>query len=209
MHYTIRIGLIGCIALAGAALVPLDFAPGKQSASAARDPEVLWDRWGVPHIFASDLEGAMHAFGWAQMEAHGDLILRLYGQARGRGAEYWGASYTETDRWVRTMGVPARAAAWVKAQDASMRAPLAAFVAGVNGYARAHADKLSRDVQVVLPVSVDDVMAHILRVVHFAFVANPQSLDAQMKGRPTVPTRDRTRGRLRHRDRRRDTRCCS
>jgi acyl-homoserine-lactone acylase len=70
---------------------------------------VLWDRWGVPHIFAANLNEALYAFGWAQMQSHGDLLLRLYGQARGRGAEYWGPNYADTDRWVRTMGVPARA----------------------------------------------------------------------------------------------------
>src|SRR6187200_2614477 len=81
--------------------------------AAAQSPaEILWDRWGVPHIFAPDLDQAMFAFGWAQMQSHGDLILRLYGQSRGRGAEYWGAEYLDVDRWVRTMGVPARAAEW-------------------------------------------------------------------------------------------------
>jgi acyl-homoserine lactone acylase PvdQ len=47
--------------------------------AAQSQTEILWDRWGVPHIFAPDLEQAMYAFGWAQMQSHGDLILRLYG----------------------------------------------------------------------------------------------------------------------------------
>jgi acyl-homoserine lactone acylase PvdQ len=64
-------------------------APGRSEASGARSPratqdvEVLWDRYGVPHIFAADPEGLGYAFGWAQMQAHGNLILRLYGEARG------------------------------------------------------------------------------------------------------------------------------
>jgi acyl-homoserine lactone acylase PvdQ len=37
------------------------------------------------------------------------IILRLYGQARGRAAQYWGEKYLESDRWVQTMGVPERA----------------------------------------------------------------------------------------------------
>ena len=45
----------------------------------------------MPHIFAPDLEGASYAFGQAQMQSHGDLVLRLYGQARGRtAAAPWG-----------------------------------------------------------------------------------------------------------------------
>ena len=31
-----------------------------------------------------------YAYGWAQMQNHGDLILKLYGQARGRASEYGG-----------------------------------------------------------------------------------------------------------------------
>ncbi|HUF65223.1 MAG TPA: penicillin acylase family protein, partial [Gemmatimonadaceae bacterium] len=52
--------------------------------------EILWDSYGVPHIFASDRNALARALGWAQMRNHGDLLLRLYAQARGRGAELLG-----------------------------------------------------------------------------------------------------------------------
>src|SRR5215217_6042320 len=52
--------------------------------------EVLWDTWGVPHIYAEDAPGLFYGFGWAQAHAHGNPLLRLYAQARGRGAEYFG-----------------------------------------------------------------------------------------------------------------------
>ena len=52
--------------------------------------EVLWDEWGVPHIFAPDNEGIFYGYGWAQAHLHADAILQLYGEARGRAAEYWG-----------------------------------------------------------------------------------------------------------------------
>src|SRR6476659_7640556 len=77
--------------------------------------EILWDKWGVPHIFAKSDAAAFYAFGKAQMHSHGDLILRLYGQARGKGSEYWGESFFESDKWVRTMGVPGRAQRWYEA----------------------------------------------------------------------------------------------
>jgi len=143
--------------------------------------EVLWDGWGVPHIFGADLAQVLYGFGWAQMQSHGDLLLRLYGQARGRGAEYWGEKNLETDRWVRTMGVPDRAVRWEAAQSPDMRAGLTAFVDGLNEFARRHPDRLANEFEVVLPVTVTDVLSHLQRVVHFAFVANPQSLDAEMR----------------------------
>ena len=55
--------------------------------------EILWDSWGVPHIYSKDTNDLFQAFGWAQMHSHGNLILRLYGQARGKASEYWGEDY--------------------------------------------------------------------------------------------------------------------
>src|SRR6478672_10933105 len=64
-----------------------------QTEALPEHPEILWDTWGVPHIYAPTNEGLFYAFGWAQAQNHGDLILKLYGQARGRAAEYWGADF--------------------------------------------------------------------------------------------------------------------
>ncbi len=64
---------------------------GEAASAAAGGTEILWDRYGVPHIFAPDHPSLFHAYGYAQMEAHGELLLRLYAQARGRGAEFYGA----------------------------------------------------------------------------------------------------------------------
>jgi acyl-homoserine-lactone acylase len=142
------------------------------SACRSRDvaTEILWDTWGVPHIFGNNAEDAFRAFGWAQMHAHGNLVLRLYGQARGRGAEYWGTGYLETDRWVRTMDVYRRAQSWYEAQSPGFRASLDAFAEGMNGYAREHPDRIADEVELVLPVDAVDVLAHTQRVIHFGFV---------------------------------------
>ena len=138
--------------------------------------EILWDSWGVPHIYADDNEDLFYAFGWAQARSHGDLILRLYGQARGRGAEYWGERYLERDRWVRTMGVPERAKVWYEAQDSEWKGNLNAFAEGINAYARQYSDQIADDVEVVLPVDGTDILAHSQRVVLFYFVTSPQVL---------------------------------
>ena len=137
--------------------------------------EVLWDTWGVPHIFAPGTEELFHAFGWAQMASHGDLLLEQYGLARGRAAEYWGASYLQSDQYVRTMGVPQRARAWHRAQTPLMRAFLQAFAAGINDYARFHPELLDPERKVVLPVEPPDVLGHLQRVIHLSFVAGDQS----------------------------------
>jgi acyl-homoserine lactone acylase PvdQ len=48
--------------------------------------EILWDTWGVPHIFAKDMNSAGRALGWGQMQNHGNRLLRAIAIARGRGA---------------------------------------------------------------------------------------------------------------------------
>lgn len=148
--------------------------------------EILWDSWGVPHIYGKDAEGVFQSFGWAQMQSHGDLILRLYGQARGQSAEYWGENYLESDKYVRTMGIPTRARDWYDAQTPTMRRYLDAFATGINAYAQEHPDLINDDVEQVLPVNGVDVLAHIQRVLHFNFVVSPQAIASLGTRRPSV-----------------------
>ena len=151
----------------------------------AQAREILWDTWGVPHIFAKSDAEAFHAFGQAQMHSHGDLILRLYGQARGRASEYWGQSYFESDKWVRTMGVPENARRWYEMQSPGFRKNLDAFANGLNAYATEHPDRISNDVKSVLPVTAIDVIAHTQRVIHFTFVVNPGAITGMSRQWPS------------------------
>jgi acyl-homoserine-lactone acylase len=121
------------------------------------------------------------AQGWAQMEAHGDLILRLYGQARGRAAEYWGEEYLQSDIRARTLGLPGLAASWVENQDPEMGRYLDAFATGMNEYARAHPESLDDDVEVVLPVKASDILGHLMRVIHFNFVSSPNAVPGPLQ----------------------------
>jgi acyl-homoserine-lactone acylase len=136
--------------------------------------ELLWDRYGVPHIFARHERGLGYGFGWAQMEAHANLILRLYGEARGRAAEYWGAEYEPQDTWIRQMGIVANARAWYAAQDAGFRRYLDAFAAGLNAWAIAHRDEIPDSLEAVLPLTPMDVLAHGQRVLVTSFVTGPE-----------------------------------
>ena len=134
------------------------------------ETEILWDVWGIPHIFADSNEELYFAFGWAQAHNHGDLILRLYGEARGRAAEYWGESLFEQDVSFHTVGLPEIASIWIQAQSPEAQGWLRSFADGINAYAEAHPEAISEDVQVVLPVQPTDVLAHAIRVLHFTFV---------------------------------------
>jgi len=157
------------------------------AAAAAPRAEILWDRYGVPHIFAADRESMFYADGWAQAQAQGNLLLMLYGESRGRAAEYWGASHLELDRWVQLNGVPERAQAWYAAQDPTFRKYLDAFARGINDYAQAHPDTIAPESRAVLPVSGVDVIGHTLRAVHYMYMASTERMqrevNAYIKGR--------------------------
>jgi acyl-homoserine-lactone acylase len=135
--------------------------------------ELLWDSWGVPHIFAEDPAALFYAKGWAQMHSHGNLLLRLYGQSRGRAAEYWGAAFADSDRWVRTNGIPERAERWMDALSPHMRSYLDAFIAGANAYAQQYADAIGAEWRAALPLETTDILAHQQRVLNFTFMSSP------------------------------------
>ena len=143
--------------------------------------EILWDSYGVPHIFASDRNGLARALGWAQMRNHGDLMLRLYAQARGRAAELLGEDYLDDDRWNWTMGIAPRSTEWLSAQSPAMRAHLAAFVAGVNDFARAHPEMVGDSVRAVLPVTETDVLGHVQQTLFGVFIASRNQADEETR----------------------------
>jgi acyl-homoserine-lactone acylase len=181
-----RRALVRGAAVGGAALLGAGSLGDRRAAAQDATPvgspgsaraELLWDTWGVPHIFADDTANLFYAFGWAQMHAHGDLLLRLYGQARGRAAEYWGERFLESDRFLRTIGTPGRASEWYAAQSQEFGTNLDAFAAGINGYARRYPERLAEEMRVVLPVTAEDVLAHTLRFWLFFLWAGEQGTD--------------------------------
>ncbi|MEG4309866.1 acylase [Microcoleus sp. AT10_D2] len=139
--------------------------------------QILWDTYGIPHIYGENTKSLFYAFGWAQMQSHGNLILRLYGQARGQAAEFWGEDYLESDRWVQTMGIPNRAKAWYESQTPIFRNYLDAFVGGMNAYAKEHPEALTEELKVALPLKPADVLAHEQRVINFTFVVDPERVE--------------------------------
>ena len=133
--------------------------------------EILWDTWGVPHIYGEDVNSMFYAYGSAQMASHGNLLLRLYGEARGRASEYWGERHLDMDKWLHTLNVPKRAQIWYDLQTPEFQGYLDSFSAGINAYALKYPDLIADSVKVVLPVNGVDILAHTQRTIHVAFAA--------------------------------------
>lgn len=155
-------------------LAGLALAVAAPAAAAPGGGEILWDSFGVPHVYASDEAGMFRGFGYAQAQAHGNLLLHLYGESRARAAEYWGPTFEASDRWLIANGQPRRSVEWYKAQTPRFRADLDAFAAGINAYVAAHRDKLDPKVLKVGPITGLDVMAHAHRVMTYLYIASQE-----------------------------------
>ncbi len=175
---------VAFVLVVGWALAACQSAPAQAPAAGAASAtatEILWDRYGVPHIFAPDHGALFKAYGYAQMEAHAELLVRLYAQARGRAAEYYGPEYLASDKWVRTNGLPDTAKQWAKGQSADFAPLIESFAKGLNQWADEHRTELSASAQAVLPLTPEDVYAHGLRVIHYVWVVSPTRLENRLK----------------------------
>ena len=143
--------------------------------------EILWDRYGVPHIYANTEAGGFYGFGWAQAHSHGNILLKMYGESRARGAEYWGPDAEKLDRWLIANDVPERAKLWFRMQTPQMQQNLDAFAAGVNAYAAAHPDAIAPEMRQVLPLSGVDIIGHAHRLMNYNYIASENRVMAGAK----------------------------
>jgi acyl-homoserine-lactone acylase len=156
------------------------------AASPQKGTEILWDKFGVAHVFAKTTEDLFYGYGWAQAQSHGNLLLHLYGESRGRAAEYFGPSGLPGDKWVWTNSVPQRSAEWLAEQTPEFRKYMEAFAKGINDYAAKNPGALSEEAKRVLPVTALDPIEHTHRIVHFTYMA-PLRLGAPAAA-PADPT---------------------
>jgi penicillin amidase len=96
--------------------------------------EVLRDRHGIPHIYASSLEDAHFALGFVHAQ---DRLWQMEMNRRigsGRLAEVLGPNALDTDRFMRTLDLRRVAEANLLHYDAETRRLLDAYAAGVNAF---------------------------------------------------------------------------
>jgi penicillin amidase len=96
--------------------------------------EILRDAYGIPHIFASTIEDAQFALGFAHAQ---DRLWQMEMNRRigsGRLAEVLGPSALEADRFLRALGVRRVAEANLARYDRETLRQLEAYAAGVNAF---------------------------------------------------------------------------
>ena len=77
-----------------------------ESAQQASGTEIIWDKFGVPHIYGDDAASVFYGFGWSQAKSQGDVVLRLHGQARARGfpSTHLLVALPQRNPWFTTIG---------------------------------------------------------------------------------------------------------
>jgi acyl-homoserine-lactone acylase len=132
--------------------------------------EILWDEWGVPHIYAQNNDDLFYCFGWAQMHSHANTILKIYNFSRGSAAAMWGSKHAESDMLVHALGLPEIAEKWYESQSDEFRGYIDRFVQGMNDYATKNPSSISEENHALLPVQKYDVLRHALFVIYTRFV---------------------------------------
>jgi acyl-homoserine-lactone acylase len=149
-------------------------APGSSEVGRENACEILWDQYGIPHIYGPNLLTVVRGYGYAQMENHAELILQKVAEARGRAAEYFGPgaqnANVENDRRIQTYGIPERAQRWYREGGSFQQSILQAFVSGLNQYANKFAASIDQTLRQVLPIEPEDVLAIVQDTIHFTFL---------------------------------------
>jgi acyl-homoserine-lactone acylase len=135
-----------------------------------QETTLVWDSWGVPHITSDNIEDLFFAQGWAQMHNHANLVLELYGNSRGKAAEYWGQEKLQNDMLVHTLGFSELADEWQTQQDPELKTIYQSFVNGMNAYVKAHPESIEEKNKVILPLTAKDVNMHAMYVVFTRFI---------------------------------------
>src|SRR6266852_5164015 len=117
-----------------AASLPRRLAPlsAVLSAPVSGKVEVLRDKAGVPHVYASSTPDLYFGLGFAMAQDRLWQMDRLRRRALGRQAEILGQEYVESDLMHLAVGIPEIAASEVDRTDPQTRSILESFVAGIN-----------------------------------------------------------------------------
>lgn len=147
---------------------------------------IKWDKWGVPHINGHTDKDVFYGLGWAQMKAHGNLILKSFIKARGISAAHWqGEQYVQNDILVHKLNIPNRSNEWYDLQDKDTKAIIEGFVAGMNAYCLKFPNSIDEKLKAVLPILPTDPFSKLQISYHLkvgGFALQPQAEDWKTAG---------------------------
>ena len=103
-----------------------------------KETEILFDEYGIPHIYAQNAEDAYFALGYAHAQERLFQMTLISRLVEGRMAELLGEQLLETDRYFRTIGVQKEAermaAIHLSERKTSRQKEAGAYIDGINHF---------------------------------------------------------------------------
>ncbi len=112
-----------------------------RSAAKNYQAEVLRDEFGVPHIFAADLEAGAYAVGYAQAEDRLEELLKNYRKAEGTMSEAFGPEWFRHDYDQRMWQHAKISREKYDQVSLKMRACIEAYQAGIKQFMKEHPEQ--------------------------------------------------------------------
>lgn len=126
MHFKKKASVLALAAGALLATGCASVAPG------AREVTIKRDGWGVPHVYAADVRGLFHGFGYAVAEDRLYQLEMARRSGNGTVAEVLGADFVATDTATRAALDPASIRTQLASLKPDERAMFEGYAAGVN-----------------------------------------------------------------------------
>ena len=122
-----------------------------------KEVKILWDTWGVPHIYSASEEALAYGFGYAQAKDRLEQILSSYRYAEGSMSEAFGPEYIDLDYVQRVWRHAEISKEKYQQMPVRFRKILQAFIGGIKQYMQEHPDQVPEwapDIQPWHPVAL-------------------------------------------------------
>jgi len=120
------------------------------------------DEYGIPHVFAANLEAASYAVGYAQAEDRLEELLKNYRRANGTMAEVFGPNNYLPDLIMRIYRNEAVSRERYKDVSPKMRAVLEAYIEGIKAFMKEHPEQVPSWAQEIHPWDVVALSRYII-----------------------------------------------
>ena len=137
-----------------AGLLLLGLGGARAAVSSAQEATLYRDEFGVPHIYASTLDSAAFAAGYAQAEDRLEELLKNYRRASGTMAEVFGPRHFHDDLVQRLFRHEEISREKYSALRPQLRAIIEAYQAGIKQFMKEHPEQVPAWAQEIHPWDV-------------------------------------------------------
>jgi len=103
-----------------------------------KEVDVIYDTYGVPHIYAQNAKDAYYAMGYVHAQDRLFQMVMIRRVVEGRLAEILGKNLVKTDKYMRTLSINKMAAAsaerFLKVADKPIQTQVQAYLDGINSF---------------------------------------------------------------------------